>query len=131
MSRKLTTIDVKGTFFLVDALKERLCQRDDTQNKIPFHVFERDGDGYRILFDTVLKNIPESKEAVLAEPARYWWVILPALMELDPEGIALRYDIPLEILCPDQKDTIPKEIKAVIKPLEINSKQQDRKSKSQ
>lgn len=122
MNRKLTTIDIQGTFFEVDAFREILCQKDDGKNRIPFHSFEREGDGYRLLFDTVLKNVPESKEAVFADPARYCWVIIPALMELDPEGIALRYDIPLDVLCPNRENTIPKELKASVVPIELNSK---------
>lgn len=123
MSRKLTTVDIKGTIFEVDAFREMLRQVDERSNTIAFQAFDKEGDGYRLLYDPLTRNIPQSKKAVLADPDRFCWVILPALMELDPEGIALRYDIPLEVLCPDAEDVIPKEIKAVIKPLSIVSKQ--------
>lgn len=127
MNRKLTTIDLKGTFFEVDAYWEILCQKDDRKNRIPFHSFEREGDGYRLLFDTVLKNIPENRETVVQDPDRYCWVIIPALMELDPEGIALRYDIPMEVLCPNRENIIPTEIKAVIVPLQLSKEKKHKK----
>lgn len=126
MSRKLTTVDIKGTIFEVDAFREMLRQVGERSNSIPFQVFDKEGDGYRLLYDPLTRNIPQSKKAVIADPDRYCWAFIPALMELDPEGIALRYDIPLEVLCPDSGDVIPKEIKAVIKPLSIVSKKKEK-----
>lgn len=122
MARRLTTVKIKETIFEVDAFKEVLRQKDSPDNRIPFQVFDQEGDGYRLLYDSEGRNVPSSKKAVLEAPERYCWVIIPALMELDPEGIALRYDIPLEILCPEGINNLPQEITAVVKPLKISEK---------
>jgi len=122
MGRKLSTVDIMGTLFEVDASREELRQKDDALNRIPFHVFDQEGDGYRFLYDPQHKNLPVSKKAIMEAPEMFCWVIVPALMELDPEGIAMRYDIPIEVLCPEDKDRIPKEINAIIRPVLLSSK---------
>lgn len=122
MGRKLTRVNIKGTLFEVDAFKEVLRQKDQPDNRIAFQLFEPEGDGYRLLYDMETRNVAKSKKEVLASPERYCWVLLPALMELDPEGIARHYDIPLEILCPEGTAHIPEEITAEIRPLTIKGK---------
>lgn len=105
MTRQLPVVDIAGTAFYVDVLHDELRQKDNPENRISFSVFDQEGDGYTFLYDMQAKNTPDNAEHM--EP-HYKWVTLPALMELDPEGIALKYDIPLSILCPDlasiQKD---------------------------
>ncbi|WP_142685750.1 hypothetical protein [Chitinophaga polysaccharea] len=118
MGRKLSTVDIKGTLFEVDAFREALIEKDCPKNRIPFQVFDQEGNGYRFLYDQKEKNVPRKKSEVLEDPERYCWVIIQALMELDPEGIAMRYDIPLEILCPD-RTIIPRNIIANIKQLKL------------
>ncbi|MBK1439807.1 hypothetical protein JHJ32_07420 [Parapedobacter sp. ISTM3] len=122
MDRQLTTVDILGTLFEVDAYREVLKQKDDPSNRIPFHVFDQKGDGYTFLYDTERKNVPENKQSVVDNPDRYRWVSIIALMELDPEGIALRYEIPIEILVPENKSIIPKTVVAEIRPLRIKAK---------
>jgi len=128
MERQLTTVDIDGTLFYADAYIEALRQQEDRKKRIPFHVFDQDRDGYRFLFDRIEKTAARNKAAVLEDMDRYVWVIIPALMELDPEGIALRYDIPLEVLCPDGGKSIPRYIVAIIKPLRKKEKAQTIKS---
>lgn len=101
MERALPVVDILGTPFYVDVLHEQLRQKDNDNNRIPFSVFDQEGEGYTFLYDTELKAAPEDLDAITDHNGRYQWVTLPALMELDPEGIAFKYDIPLEILCPD------------------------------
>lgn len=127
MGRNLTRVDIGGTLFEVDAFREVLRQRDDPENRIPFHVFDQEGDGYRFLYDMEGRCLPESKQAVLAAPERYCWVIIPALMELDPEGVAMRYGIPVDVLCPENENLIPKEITAVVKPVSVRTRDEKRK----
>lgn len=57
-----------------------------------------------------------------AHVSDYCWVSLPALMELDPEGMALRYDIPLEALCPENMPPPPRRVVADISPVTILGK---------
>ncbi|QJB34906.1 hypothetical protein HF324_27680 [Chitinophaga oryzae] len=109
MKRKLPLIDIEGTWFLVDVLHEELRQKDNPVNRISFSAFYQEGEGYTFLYDKVEKNSPPElfsdqmdPNDPLPDPDRYVWVTLAALMELDPIGIALKYDIPIELLCGDQ-----------------------------
>lgn len=101
MARQLPTVDIKETGFYVDIMNEQLRQCDDASNRISFNAFDQDGNGYTFLFDKVTKNTPKDLEGVTMDADRYEWITLPALMELDPLGIALKYNIPVEILCPE------------------------------
>jgi len=99
MTRPLPIVDITGTPFYVDVLHEELRQKDNPENRISFNVFDQDGDGYTFLYDRKRKNVPENREQM---EDSFQWVTLPALMELDPEGIAQKYHIPLEVLCPER-----------------------------
>jgi len=101
MARKLPTVDILGTAFCVDVCQDGLWQKDNPQNRISFNVFDREGNGYTFLYDTLTRTAPEDKSEITEMGERYQWVTLPALMELDPVGIALKYDIPLSVLCPE------------------------------
>lgn len=103
MNRSLPTVDIAGTAFYVDVLHDELRQKDNPENRISFNVFDQDGDGYTFLYDRKRKNVSESRGQM---EDSFQWVTLPALMELDPEGIALKYHIPLEILCPEIADPL-------------------------
>jgi hypothetical protein len=102
MRRQLPLIEIAGTAFYVDVVNDCLQQQDHTANRIPFEVFEQERDGYTFIYDTKFKNAAAVVDA--ADPAddRYAKITLPALMELDPEGIAIKYNIPLEVLCPEK-----------------------------
>jgi hypothetical protein len=103
MTRQLPKVDIAGTAFYVDVLHEELRQQDNPDNRISFNVFDQDGDGYTFLYDCKRMNIPVNREQM---EDSFQWVTLPALMELDPEGIAQKYHIPLEILCPELADPL-------------------------
>ena len=101
MERPLPTVSILGTDFYVDVLREELRQKDKAANRIPFMAFDQEGDGYTFLYDKETCSIPDDIDALSLPSGRYEWVTLPAIMELDPVGIALKYDIPLEVLCPE------------------------------
>ncbi|WP_029274609.1 hypothetical protein [Pedobacter borealis] len=101
MERQLPLVDIAGTAFYVDVLHDELRQKDNQKNRISFNVFDQDGDGYTFLYDTAIKNVPGPAEELTHMKESYQWVTLKALMELDPRGIALKYKIPLSILCPE------------------------------
>lgn len=101
MERQLPVLDLKGTDFFVDVLHEELQQKSNPENRISFNAFYQEGDGYTLLYDHELKNTPDDPSSITENNGRYEWITIPALMELDPVGIALKYDIPLDILCPD------------------------------
>jgi len=102
MGRQLPTVNIEGTCFCVDVQREELWQKDDSRNRISFNVFDQEGNGYTFLYDRANKNAPEDKQLIKELGERYVWVTLPALMELDAEGIALKYNIPLSVLCPER-----------------------------
>ncbi|MET3876470.1 hypothetical protein [Chitinophaga sp. OAE865] len=101
MERPRPVVDVRGTAFYVDVLHEDLRQKGNEKNRISFNAFYQEGDGYTFLYDTLLLNTPEDPSLITEFGERYVWVTLPALMELDPVGIAIKYNIPLEVLCPE------------------------------
>lgn len=103
MERPLPEIDILKTTFYVDVQGEQLRQKDNPDNRIPFTAFDQEGDGYTFLYDKEVKNTPGDPENISLQDERYQWVTVPALMELDPVGIALKYDIPLDVLCSDPK----------------------------
>lgn len=102
MKRQLPLVDVRGTEFYVDVIHDELWQKGNPDNKIPFGVFDQDGDGYTFLYDLETKTTPGRSEELTEIKTSYVWVTLKALMELDPEGIALKYNIPLSVLCPER-----------------------------
>lgn len=100
MKRQLPVVDIEGTSFMVDVIRDELWQQDNPSNTIPFTVFDQEGDGYTFLYDTLIKNVPRNRSRLKQMEPHFKWVTLPALMELDPEGIAIKYNIPMDILCP-------------------------------
>lgn len=103
MTRQLPIVEIEKTLFFVDVLHEELRQKGNTDNRISFNAFDQEGDGYTFLYDRERKNTPDPEELndLIENKDRFVWITLPALMELDPVGIALKYDIPLHVLCPE------------------------------
>lgn len=115
MERKLPIAEIAGTSFYVDVLREELRQTDDASNRISFNELSESKGGYSFIYDKKTKNVPE--ENTEDNAGHLVKVTLPALMELDPVGIAEKYGIPIEVLSPDfpyPKNTV----KAVIRPLQ-------------
>lgn len=95
-------VTIEGTLFYVDVLRDELRQKDNAANRISFSVFDQHGDGYTFLYDTATQSAADIDTGQPVMKETFKWVTLPALMELDPEGIARKYDIPLAILCPEK-----------------------------
>lgn len=117
MQRKLPVAEIEGINYYVDAEREELWQQEDPGNRIPFSVFHPRKNGYSFLYNRKSRCLPESKEEMNEHPDDYCWVTLPALMELDPEGVTLRYDIPIEVLCPDTMPRPPVKVVATTTPV--------------
>ncbi|AOM80064.1 hypothetical protein [Pedobacter steynii] len=101
MERHLPEVDIEGTAFYVDVMREELRQKEDRLNRISFNVFSQEGNGYTFLYDRATKNVAEADQDHPVMKETFVWVTLPALMELDAEGIALKYNIPLSVLLPE------------------------------
>lgn len=101
MTRQLPIVHIAGTAFYVDVLREWLQQQSNPVNRISFDAFTQERNGYTFIYDNMRRNAA-AEGADLSDERRFCSITLPALMELDPEGIALKYNIPIEVLCPDR-----------------------------
>lgn len=118
MDRQLPIAVIDGIRYCVDVARDELWQQDEPKNRIPFNVFHQQKDGYVFLYNVKSKSVPKDRDDAIKHYGDLRWVTLPALMELDPEGIALRYEIPLEVLCPDKEHQPPKCVTAILASLE-------------
>ena len=117
MERKLPIAEIAGTSFFVDVLREELRQTDKSENRISFNELAETGEGYSFNYDIRTKNIPQRDADVESDREYLVKVTLPALMELDPVGIAEKYGIPIEALSPGFSYQESK-VKAIIHPLQ-------------
>lgn len=113
MERKLPIAEIAGTTFYVDVQREELRQTDHAGNRISFNALSECKDGYRFIYDIRKRNVPENETD--NESGSLVKVILPALMELDPVGLAEKYGIPIEVLSPDFPHT-DNNVKAIVQP---------------
>ena len=103
MQRKLPIIEILQTDYYVDSYKEVLRQVGNTDNEIPFSAFCWGDNSYHLLYNTRTKSCVVDEKEVHQDVALLRLVSLPALIELDLEGISLRYDIPVpELLGKDK-----------------------------
>ena len=94
-SGQIPIFTVAGTSFLVDVDKQVLRQTNDLSNEISFINDMGDkGTYYRLFYDMDRKNIP--RETYRME--RFKEIEVPPLIELDPEGMSVRYGVPVEQL---------------------------------
>jgi len=117
MQRELPIAEIDGVDFYVDAEREELCQVDNPENCISFSVFHAKNNGYFFIYNRKSCCWAWDKSYINGHLNEHLVVTLPALMELDPEGMALRYDIPLEILCPASMDKPPQRVVAALRPV--------------
>lgn len=115
MARKLPIAEIAGTSFYVDVIREELRQANNDQNRISFNELTESKGGYSFIYDTRTKNVPENSATTRNEPGNMVRVTLPALMELDPVGLAEKYGIPIEILASGAE--VPVKVNAVMEPL--------------
>lgn len=116
MERQLPIAEIAGTDFYVDVLRDELRQADNAQNRISFNELSESKEGYSFNYDIRTKNVPGEDSDMENESGSLVKVILPALMELDPVGIAEKYSIPIEALSPNFPYPVNK-VKAIIRPL--------------
>ncbi len=83
--RKLPIYNIAGTEFLVDVAKDELREKDNPDNKIAFDQMAYNNTHYHFRYDPVLKNIPQSFDAL------YEIIQVPNLTELDPAGLGQKY----------------------------------------
>lgn len=80
-------ITLSGTIFLADVSKNELRQLDDPDNRISIFEMHDIGTGYAFEYDARSKNIADA----FSESTSHTEIVLPQLVNLDPEGIAEKY----------------------------------------
>ncbi len=86
--RELPTINIEGTEFLVDLNKLELREKLNFKNTISIFDMRDVGDGYTFQYGFSEKNIPH-----LFSSNEKTTVKIPDLVKLDPEGMALKYNV--------------------------------------
>lgn len=92
MERELPTYHIQGTDFLVDVDKFELREKYDVHNIIPFALMKDSEAGYELGYCRQSKNIDYEWLINLVEPNTF----IPQLKDLDPLGMSIRYNLPLE-----------------------------------
>jgi len=85
----LPTINIMGTEFLVDVMKEELREMDNESNSIPFNHLIYKKPNYFLAYDETKKN---------ANLVRPWQtnVKIDEFIKIDPHGMAKKYDMPVK-----------------------------------
>jgi hypothetical protein len=102
MSRKLPEYTICGTLFTVDARIYEFRETAAPWNKILMDDFWEESQTH-ILFDRRTKNIYDGHLVKENRPVHVEPVIVPAITELDPVGLALHYNLPDEVFIPKSK----------------------------
>lgn len=92
MKRELPVLTIHGTDFIVDVMKEALIQVENGNNTIPFNEMLYMGNGYGFSYDPKEKNLP----GIMSSP--FVDVVIPPLVQLDPEGLAIKYKTKMEAI---------------------------------
>ncbi|WP_343560924.1 hypothetical protein [Sphingobacterium sp.] len=91
MERQLPTLKIEGTTFLVDVEQMVLVHLDDPDTKIRFAEMDNEDTHYTLEYDIAHKDIAgihtKNNDLKLVE--------IPRMTQLDAEGMALKYNVPL------------------------------------
>lgn len=92
--RALPEIEIEGTIFLVDVQRNRLWEKDDSENDLYLFYMNVSEKGYSFSYDKVRKSyrVLDSAEADCT------YVTIKPLVLLDPEGMATKYGYSLDEL---------------------------------
>jgi hypothetical protein len=98
MERELPTINIQGTDFLVDVIKEELLEKDNPKNVMSIELMHYAGErGYSFYYDLNKKNFPDIDRIIefgLSEDMPE--IKIPELRSIDPLGTAEKYTVSLE-----------------------------------
>jgi hypothetical protein len=90
MERELPIYEIMGTEFLIDIEKNELRQLDNPENTISFNTMREWAKNYEFRYNPITKNLPAIGNAQLGIE-----VAIPQKVYLDPEGMSLKYQIPV------------------------------------
>lgn len=92
--RELPERTIEGTVFVVDVAYAELWQKDAPLNSISFYDLEFRDDHYFLPYNRGHKNI----HSFYHDPSGYALIDLPQMVDLDREGMALKYGLSLDAL---------------------------------
>lgn len=92
MERELPIYTIEGTDFIVDVNQMAFIEKDNQENKIFFYQMNDLDTAYDMDYDPLTKNIYEGNYS----DDNYILIQTPSMTALDPEGMALKYKVPLE-----------------------------------
>lgn len=97
MERELPTVNIEGTDFFVDVIKNELKEKGNPQNRMSIKNMLYVGDGYRFQYDMTINNfLPFGASMALGNSNYSKEIKIPNLVELDPIGMAKKYNLTLE-----------------------------------
>lgn len=102
MARKLPEFTIAGTPFTVDGRIYEFRETAAPWNQISMDNFW-ENEPTHILFDKRTNNIFTGSESTADRSGHVELVVVPPLMELDPVGLARRYNVPDETYIPKHK----------------------------
>lgn len=102
MARKLPKYTIGGTLFTVDGRIYEFRETAAPWNQISMEDFG-ENEPTHILFDKETNNIYSGTASLSIRPDTVELVVVPPLMELDPVGLARRYNVPDETYIPKHK----------------------------
>ncbi|MET3501321.1 hypothetical protein ABIC45_002933 [Mucilaginibacter rubeus] len=102
MARKLPEFTIAGTLYTVDARIYEFRETAEPWNRISMDDFWEESPTH-ILFDRQAKNIYTGAMHISDRPAHVEIVVVPPLIELDPVGLARRYNLADDALIPQEK----------------------------
>lgn len=97
MEKTLPTINIEGTEFIIDVLKEELIEKSNPANNMNISSMLYVGDGYQFHYDSSTKNKATfGAVSDFLNNKHILRVKIPNLTELDPAGMAKRYNLTVE-----------------------------------
>lgn len=97
MELELPTVNIEGTDFFVDVIKNELKEKGNPQNRMSIKNMLYVGNGYRFQYDMIIKNfLPFEALAGLGNGNHSKEIKIPNLVELDPMGMAKKYNLTIE-----------------------------------
>jgi hypothetical protein len=95
MERELPTVNIEGTDFFVDVIKNELKEKANPQNRMSIKNMLYVGDGYRFQYDMTINNfLPFEALGRLSNHSKE--IKIPNLVALDPIGMAKKYNLTIE-----------------------------------
>lgn len=92
MEREIPVYKVHETDFYVDVFKHELREKSNPENIISVNDMRFEGGVYSFGFDILSKNLPDWS----SERRNIIQATIPMLCSIDPEGMAVKYNKPLE-----------------------------------